>query len=708
MRSTGRTEADADLGAAIRAIWERRRDEVLTRVDVVEEAVAEALAGSLEEGLRIRAEREAHKLAGSLGTFGFERGSELARDLEVALQASDGSLRSGAPRLARLVMSLRQQLERVEKSGEARNGEPAIGSETAELERRSPHGAREPQPGEGMYADAVGPRAGPTVLILGDGAELSERLAAEARAGGMLARSVHDPADLWAAVREERPDVVLLDLGLPGGSRRTLELLSELSEEDRSLPVLVLTGTDAFIDRVEVARRGGSGFLSRSLGPTRVIGAVRDFVERSRATEARVLTVDDDPVVLGAVGAVLARDGLSIESLEDPLRFWEVLEATSPDLVVLDVDMPSVNGIELCRMMRADPRFRDTPVLFLTARTARETVHAIFQAGADDYVAKPVVGPELRTRVENRLERVALLRSLVERDGLTGLLNRRSSETTIGRLLRIAERTEQPFCLAVAGLDHLRRVNDRFGHAVGDAVLERFGKAVAQAFRGDEVVARWGGGEFVLGQVGMGRDDGVQRVADLADEFRDDAFTAPDGSSFGLTVSAGVSEFPGDGTTLPALYRAADGALQKARKAGGDRVLPAGWSERGPNLPDVVVVEDDEALAALLLHSLETRGYQTRWLSDGREAMDALAGPEATLTSPLLLLDVDLPGVDGLTLLRRLAETGGLRRTRVIMLTARAAETEVLEALELGAFDHVAKPFSVPVLMERVRRALRS
>jgi DNA-binding response OmpR family regulator len=150
--------------------------------------------------------------------------------------------------------------------------------------------------------------------------------------------------------------------------------------------------------------------------------------------------------------------------------------------------------------------------------------------------------------------------------------------------------------------------------------------------------------------------------------------------------------------------------LYQAKEAGRDRVLPAGWRpEQGSaeRRADVVVVDDDEPLAALLLHALETRGYRACWLKDGQEAATLLAGPDPSLRARVLLLDVDLPGLSGLSVLRRLAQDGVVWHTRVIMLTARSAEAEVVGTLELGAFDHVAKPFSLPVLMQRVRRALQ-
>jgi len=132
---------------------------------------------------------------------------------------------------------------------------------------------------------------------------------------------------------------------------------------------------------------------------------VRALLPAPAAARPRVLCVDDDAELLQAVRALLEAQRLEVHTLSDPLHFWSRLGEVRPDLVVLDVEMPYVNGIELCRVVRADPRWRTLPVLFLTARTEPETVYRVFAAGADDYVGKPLIGPELITRIRNRLER---------------------------------------------------------------------------------------------------------------------------------------------------------------------------------------------------------------------------------------------------------------------------------------------------------------
>lgn len=101
-------------------------------------------------------------------------------------------------------------------------------------------------------------------------------------------------------------------------------------------------------------------------------------------------------------------------TLAEPQQFWDVLEASSPDLLILDIAMPQISGLELCQIVRADARWSDLPILFVTAHTDAETVNQVFAVGADDFVSKPIVGSELVTRIINRLERSRLSRQLAK------------------------------------------------------------------------------------------------------------------------------------------------------------------------------------------------------------------------------------------------------------------------------------------------------
>ena len=661
-----------EVPAAVEAVWARTRDQTITRIATVEAAVTAMLDGSLDEEQRAAAEREAHKLAGSLGMFGFPRGTELARDLEQGL--APGST-TAPPALAELVLALSDEVET--------------------------------RPVDAASNGAV-PATGPIVLLVGPDPDLIDQLSVEAVGRNLQPRSAPTPSAARKIIAEEQPVAAVLDVSFHGdGSAEGLDLIEFLASQDPPVQVIALTGSEALMDRVEVARRGGHGFVQRTRPPARVMEAVSEAIERRDRPKAKVLAVDDDPVISAALEPLLASCGLSTTTLNEPLRFWEVLDEVEPDLVVLDLDMPGLDGVDLCRTLRGDERFSRVPVVFLTGHTDPESVQRIFEAGADDYVTKPVVGPELTTRILNRIERVAHLRDFAECDGLTGVASRRKVTEDLERFVAMSRRFGQPLSVALIDLDRFKSINDRLGHPAGDAALCRLSEMLLDSFRGEDTVGRWGGEEFLIGMYGMGRDDGVQRVAEVLEKFREEKFHGRDGAVAELTFTAGVAEFPRDGADVHELYRAADDALYVGKAGGRNRVVPAGGEVAPDSNFDVVVVEDDPALADVLIGSLETRGYRTRWIDDGAEAVAALAGATPSVCADLVLLDVDLPGVDGLSVLRRLAQSDVLGDTSVIMLTARSAETEVLEALQLGASDHVAKPFSVPVLMQRVRRALQ-
>lgn len=662
---------DTEMADALRTIWLQRRDDVMARVRVIEAAVAAALEGTLEQEQREQAGREAHMLAGSAGTFGFLRATTHARELETAMRGATAPAPAELPALAEHVVALRRELERAHVGG---------GDESR------------PGPAETDRSD---------LLVVGIDAERAQRLADESAARGLRALAVSTLEEARAALARHDPALVLLDLEAAEGHDAALGFLDEAK-----CPVLVVVDTRSSIDRVEVARRGGRGFLPRSMDVHDTVEATLGLQQRLRRVGTRVLVIDDDPGVRDAVRAVLQAEGLDVHSsdgVEDP---FAALERADPDLVILDIELPAGrSGIDICRAMRNERRWAATPVVVLSARVDPATIADVFTGGADDYVPKPFIGPELVGRIANRLERVRLLREIAEVDHLSGVASRARGSDLLTNLLGLAKRTGEPCCIAMLDCDHFKRINDSFGHAMGDAVIHGLGAELRRAFGAEDAVVRWGGDEFVIGMVGMSLEDARERIGRLIEEVRDIPFEA-EGSRTTVELSAGLAVHPQDGSTVHELVQAADRGLYRAKEEGGARVALACEEQPGSINVDVVFVEDDPVLASLLGHALEVRGYTFRHLDDGLEAAAALAAARPDIVARVVLLDWDLPGIDGLRLLRRMAENGALERSRVIMLTARSSEHEVLEALNAGAVDHVAKPFSVPVLMQRVRHAL--
>jgi diguanylate cyclase (GGDEF)-like protein len=367
------------------------------------------------------------------------------------------------------------------------------------------------------------------------------------------------------------------------------------------------------------------------------------------------------------------------------------------------------SGLELCRVLRGDERWAGTPVMILGQADDAAAMHLASLAGADDFVPKPVIGSEIVTRIANRLERHRLAQELAGIDPLTGLTTRRRAEEATQTLLRLAARYHKAFALAAINVDNLRAVNESCGPATGDAVLRRLGRLLRNSFRVEDVVARIGGDQLLLGAFGLEKDDCVRRLRLVSERFRQEPFRGGE-TEVHVTFSAGVAGLHADGLDLPALQHAAEDTLAYAKSGGRGSALPAGWSpgHKSPTeVIDVALIERDAPLAGLLMHAFEQTGWSTRWFRDADEATASLCGAYAAVRARAILLEIDLPGRDGFSVLRALARDDVLARSRVLVLTARSNEPEVLKSFELGAFDHVAKPFSVQVLLQRVRRAIQ-
>lgn len=544
---SGRSPAESEIAVALRVIWERHHPAVLEQLGQLEAAVDALARGELAPEQHEQASAIAHRLAGSLGTFGLAAASEHARRVELLLSSNGHLGAAQVPMLAPLVQAIACDVR----------------------------ATATPPSREVLATRLTIPRPSPLVLIVEDDLPLAERLALEADRLDLRTEIASSPSIARDMLARSRPDAVLLDLTFEDGTDDALELLSELTESTPPIPVLVSTVRDELVYRVEVARRGGRRFVTKSLPANEVVVQLIRMIEHARAREITVLAVDDDRALLEAVQTLLSAEGYRVVALDDPLRFWQELERAQPDLILLDIDMPDVSGLELCRVLRSDARWATVPVLVLTGRRDGATIEQVFAAGADDHLAKPVLAAELSVRVRNRVERLRLHRALAETDALTGVANRHTAAHAVERLIRLAARHGQPLALALLDLDRFKDVNDRHGHSAGDDVLRRFGRALGQAFRGEDVVGRWGGEEFLVGMYGIEEADALARLNHLLSSFGDEVFSGADDSTFQVRFSAGIACHPRDGADLETLVEAADVALYRAKGAGRGRVAVA-------------------------------------------------------------------------------------------------------------------------------------
>ena len=366
--------------SALAGVWDRFKERIGEQISVLEQAAAALLQKTLSAELRQQAQQESHTLAGSLGTFGFGEGSQLARKIERIFQAGKSLSQENAVLATELVAALRQEIE---------------------------------SPPDGLVSAVKTKKDERSLLLIVDSdRHLAETLVIEAATWGLRAEIATNLSTAKNRIDRDHPHVVLLDLNIDNNIKDSLTLLA-LGNQMPSIPMVVFTAQNSLTDRLEVARLGARAFLHKPVPPTQVLEAVVKVLQRVPVI-ARVMIVDDDPQILITLRTLLEPWGLEVITLDDPRQFWEKLEASSPDLLILDINMPHLSGIELCQIVRNDSHWSGLPVLFLTAFTDATTVNQMFAVGADDFVSKPIVGPELVTRVINRLERIKLQRNLSE------------------------------------------------------------------------------------------------------------------------------------------------------------------------------------------------------------------------------------------------------------------------------------------------------
>ena len=489
----------ADPTAA--AIWESSKQRLSERIEVIEKATTAGVTDTLADDLRQQAEQEAHKLAGSLGMFNLDHGSKLAHQAEQAFQNWPELLDHERTQLAGLIGQLRHTIHH------------AVQNEPSTLfypQTAPPQGA------------ALMPHTACLLVVSRDEdfqAGCASALTTVAQDWTLQLQN--SPTNACTLLRRHQPDMVLLDLTMAtetqavGLTPEMVALLTELQALTPPVPILLRTDHDGLLDRVKASRLGCRGFLPAAAPAAAVIETVIDLWMRSHADAARVLVVDDDPQILEAMVTLLKPWGLQVFTLVDPRLFWEVLNEIQPDVLVLDVEMPYVDGLALCQVVRSDLRWSHLPVLFLTAHRDTATKHQVFEVGADDYVSKPIVGPQLVTRILNRLERSRLAQSQIEIDALTRLANRRHAIQAITQLLVLGTQHRQQICIAMVAIDGLDHINSHYGYDVGDKVLVHFAYLLHQTFIDNDVVGRWGGRLFIVAMYGLDLNKGRRRLTNL-------------------------------------------------------------------------------------------------------------------------------------------------------------------------------------------------
>lgn len=302
-----------------------------------------------------------------------------------------------------------------------------------------------------------------------------------------------------------------------------------------------------------------------------------------------ILVVDDLDDNLQLIATFLEQVGYKVTLASSGLEALKFLQVVKPDLILLDLTMPQMSGLEVCEQIKEEPNLAELPIIFLTASHQQEHLLQAFEKGAVDYITKPFEGLELLARVRTHLELkytreelkkllhhqkelIQELERLAHTDSLTGVWNRRYLFTLVEQEFNRSCRYHRPFTVIIIDIDYFKKINDTYGHAIGDEVLIVMTQTVLNGLRNVDFLGRIGGEEFLAYLPETDLDAAVKTSERIRKTFEKLVISAQ-GQQISITLSIGVATQKLGDETANVIIQRADKALYRAKKLGRNRVV---------------------------------------------------------------------------------------------------------------------------------------
>ncbi|MGM0517933.1 MAG: diguanylate cyclase [Pseudomonadota bacterium] len=377
------------------------------------------------------------------------------------------------------------------------------------------------------------------------------------------------------------PDAALLDradllIHLAEDDGETLSDLSAVTALRRRLPgcaqTLMLSHRDDFAVRAAAVRAGFDHLVTYPIDSARL----NTLLNGTRATECddepiTVLLIDDMTTAGIYWRKAFARSSIRLLFESDPEKAFDTALSEGPDVILLDLYMPEMDGVDLARIFREHPQLTDVPILFMSSEDRDRYRFEAKLQGGDDFLNKSISSDDLIRMVRYRAQRYRQARAERITDSLTGLMNHRAIKGLVESELERATRQEQPLSVAMVDIDHFKQINDTWGHPSGDRIIRGLSTLLNTRLRKYDGVGRYGGEEFMIVLPATAPEDAVHLIDRLRVFFADQSFETEDGQSISCHFSAGVASYPAFITTQE-LINAADEALYTAKQAGRNRV----------------------------------------------------------------------------------------------------------------------------------------
>ncbi|MBN8763598.1 MAG: diguanylate cyclase [Thiobacillus sp.] len=356
--------------------------------------------------------------------------------------------------------------------------------------------------------------------------------------------------------------LLLLDLGsLPGTEWR---VRIQALRQRFGMGQLICLNVRSDFEQLQQALSGGcDSCLLEGTPPHAIIEHIMELNERHEQEAYRVLIVEDSKTASHLIRRTLQENRIVSEIVNDPRQTLNALKQFNPDLILMDMYMPNCTGVEVARIIRQHDEFLSMPIVYLSGETNVALQVDAMRLGGDHFLTKPFNPVFLNTIVMSKIERYRALRRSMYHDSLTGLLNHSSGKSTLDMALSSVAHEGGFLSVAMMDIDHFKRVNDTYGHPVGDQVIRSLSWLLKQRLRRHDILCRYGGEEFLIGLPHTDAEEAFRIVDRIRHDFAQIRHPCHD-THFMTTASAGIATYPlhqsGD-----ALIRAADEVSSRSR-----------------------------------------------------------------------------------------------------------------------------------------------
>lgn len=368
----------------------------------------------------------------------------------------------------------------------------------------------------------------------------------------------------------DEPAIVLLNAeGLT--IQQAVEQIQLLRSRFSAGTLLVHQLADDFDSLRSVLTAGGDFCFPAGTPQSALLARIIELCSGQQEEPYRALVVEDSPTARKSIQNTLAMIDIETHAIARPQEVLESLTRFQPDLILMDMFMPGCTGIEAARVIRQHPEFLSVPIVYLSGDTNVPLQVDALRLGGDHFLTKPFNPVILNAVVQSKIERYRTLRRAMQRDSLTGLFNHSTSKDKLATAIRQAAAGQQPLSVAMVDIDHFKKINDAYGHPMGDQVIRNLAWFLRQRLRKTDLIGRYGGEEFLLV---LPTVDG-ERAVQLLDRIRQDfsQIKHPFNETWcTATLSAGVSQLQGS-ASAEALIKQADEALYTAKREGRNRIV---------------------------------------------------------------------------------------------------------------------------------------